>query len=89
MSNNSGNRIGRWLLDPDDIKGLSSTQIKNKYSLPELPTRIGEVKVPAGTRLRTGIAGPQPSWNAKGGGVQFELKEGIRDTVFETTLSLD
>ncbi|MEW6516614.1 MAG: TadE family protein [candidate division FCPU426 bacterium] len=76
------NQASSWIMRKEDIKGLSARQIKDKYALPEIPTQISEVKVPKGTKMRTGIAGPQEGWG-KGGGVQYELQNEIPDTNFK------
>lgn len=69
---NSG-KYGQWIMKYDDIKGLTPSQIRNKYALPTEPTRICDVNVPKGTELRTGTANPIEGWG-KGGGQQFDLQ---------------
>jgi filamentous hemagglutinin len=42
------------MMREEAIKGLTAEQIQNKYSLPNKPTFISDVNVPAETRIRTG-----------------------------------
>jgi hypothetical protein len=69
--NEGGYITGDWLVEYDEIAGLTREQIKDKLSLPKLPDNIVEVHVPKGTKLRTGEI--NPLFGGKGGGVQFEL----------------
>ncbi|HMO67341.1 MAG TPA: hypothetical protein PKE25_01530 [Novosphingobium sp.] len=73
------NQGGSWVARAEDIKGLSPQQIKDKFALPELPTHVSDVSVPAGTRIRVGEAGALPGWG-NGGGLQVEVME--RTSVF-------
>ncbi len=57
---------------PQDIEGLSPSQIKDKFALPDTPKYISDVSIPRGTQIRVGIVGEQPSWG-NGGGTQYEL----------------
>lgn len=44
-----------WMMKREAVEGLSPGQIQSKYALPEVPTYMSELHVPAGTRIRTGI----------------------------------
>jgi hypothetical protein len=44
------NKLGSWMMDAREIKGLSPQQIKDKLALPELPTQISDTIVPSGTK---------------------------------------
>lgn len=65
-------QFGGWVMKADDIKGLTPIQIQNKFALPATPVYVTDVKLPAGTTLRTGIVNPLEGWGA-GGGIQFDL----------------
>lgn len=56
----------------DDIRGLTPSQIQDKFALPAIPKFITDVKLPAGTIVRMGIVNPLDGWG-NGGGVQFDL----------------
>ena len=57
-----------------DIAGLTPEQIAAKFSLPAVPTQIGEVNIPAGTKLQASVAnGILLGSNPGGGGVQFYI----------------
>lgn len=66
-------QAGRWLVKSSDVEGLTASQIRDKLALPQLPTHVSDVIVPAGARLRIGQAAPQPGWGA-GGGVQVRVE---------------
>jgi len=77
-SSAGGNASGSWLAKPSELIGsngkmLSPEQLKSKFGLKYLPDMIQDVNVPAGTKMRTGVAGEKTNWSAKGGGVQYEL----------------
>ncbi len=38
-------KVGNWVMKKEDIKGLSATQIAKKYSLPQVPNMITDVKI--------------------------------------------
>ncbi len=48
------NAARSWMMRREAVQGLSPEEIARKYSLPEIPTHISDVNVPAGTRVRTG-----------------------------------
>lgn len=55
-----------------DIEGLTARQIKDKFALPEIPTYISDVYVPAGTKITVGKVAPVKGWG-NGGGIQYEM----------------
>lgn len=63
---------GGWVMRADDISGLTPAQIQNKFSLPSTPVYVTDVRIPAGTTMRMGIAAPVEGWGS-GGGLQFDL----------------
>ena len=57
-----------------DIAGLTPAQIASKFGLPEVPTQIGAVTIPAGQPLQASVAnGILKGDNPGGGGVQFYI----------------
>ena len=73
-------QIASWLMPVSEVKGLSIEQIASKYALPQLPTHMTDVLVPAGSSLRVTVAndisifpGKSLGGNGGGGGVQFEV----------------
>jgi len=79
-----GNKARSWMMREREIQGLSPTQIKDKFALPEMPTHISDVHVPAGTKIRTGTVGAQEGWGT-GGGIQYELLERLPESAFRNT----
>ncbi|QMV42441.1 RHS repeat-associated core domain-containing protein [Cohnella cholangitidis] len=67
---NSG-MYGGWFMKADDIKGLTPSQIQDKFALPTTPKFVADVELDAGTRIRTGTA--NPLFGFEGGGQQFDL----------------
>lgn len=76
-------QIGSWVMRAEDIKGLTPEQIASKYGLPQVPTMVGDVSIPAGTKLNVSAAnGISPNAskgiftgdNVGGGGVQFQIQ---------------
>ena len=63
------NMDGDWVMKAEDIEGLTPQQIQSIYSLPAMPKYVSEVHVPAGTRLREGIANPIPEFGGEGNGI--------------------
>ncbi|MBC1728832.1 LXG domain-containing protein [Listeria seeligeri] len=63
---------GGWLMKAEDIEGLTPTQIKDKFALPNTPKYVGEVALPKGSNIRMGEV--NPLFGNKGGGIQFDLK---------------
>ena len=70
---------------------LSPEAIQQKFALPGVPDKILDVEVPAGTTMRTGIAGAKPSFSnsPKGGGTQYELMDRIDPSSFKVKNSTD
>ena len=72
-------RVSPWLLNEDDIVGLTPLHVAGKFNLCAMPNMIADVVVPAGTRVCMGITPRIPHWaqwgtSAKiGGGIQFLL----------------
>ena len=55
-----------------DIAELTAEQIKDKFALPATPRYKTDVKIPSGTKLRTGEVNPVEGWG-RGGGTQYDL----------------
>ena len=70
------NMDGDWLVDPSEIAGMTPKQIKNHLSLNYEPTKITDVTLDAGTKVREGIAAPVKDFSTKGSGKQIEFLEG-------------
>ncbi|MCA6220359.1 hypothetical protein [Photorhabdus antumapuensis] len=70
---------GGWMMRTEDIKGLNSKQIQEKFALPYEPKYIADVEIKAGTEMRTGSA--NSLFGYKGGGTQFDLM-GQRTGIF-------
>ncbi|MBT9463868.1 hemagglutinin repeat-containing protein [Hydrogenophaga sp.] len=75
---NKSELAGTWMMRAKDIKGLSPEQIASKYALPQVPTHVADVSVPAGNSLRVSVANDVHikqglGGNGGGGGVQFEV----------------
>ena len=62
---------GGWLMRPEDIKGLTPEQIRDKYTLPQVPTQITDVIISKGSTLEGGISNGIPAWGT-GGGIQYD-----------------
>lgn len=71
---------GSWVMRLEDIKGKTPEQIANEFALPQIPKFICDVKLPAGTKLRTGEC--NPLYGHDGGGIQYDLM-GARIGIFE------
>lgn len=72
----SNNPVGGWVLRASDIAGLSQTQIRDKFSLPQTPAYQVDVNVPSGQRVRASTA--SSALGNAGGGVQFEILGTVR-----------
>ena len=70
------NVAGKFMMKEKDIKGLTPQQMKNKFSLPYVPTTISDVTVPANTKMREGTAAAIKGFG-KGGGKQYEILQKI------------
>ena len=73
--NGKGNMIGRWLVKPSDIEGLTLSEIIDKYALPEPPEYICDVSLPANFVLEVSEANGLDSWG-EGGGIQYDTMDG-------------
>jgi len=80
------NMARSWMMKPEAIRGLTPSQIKSKFALPELPSFMSEVSVPAGTRIRTGIV--NPVFGGIGNATQYELLERLPTSAFNNTVRL-
>jgi filamentous hemagglutinin len=84
----SSKQADSWIMRAEDIAGLTPNQIAAKYSLPNVPTMVTNVTLPAGTDLRASVANNiLLGKNGGGGGVQFEIvlpKEKINANWFNT-----
>ena len=69
--NVNSTQAGGWVMQADDIAGLTPQQIQNKFALPSTPTHVTDVIFEAGTQLRTGIA--NSAFGFEGGGTQFDM----------------
>ena len=82
------NKARSWMMKREAVQGLSPEQIKSKYALPELPSYISDVHVPAGTKIRTGTVNPLPEFSGVGNSIQYELLERLPETSFKNTKRL-
>ncbi len=62
---------GGWVMKAEDIAGLTSQEIQNKFALPTTPKYICDVNLEVGTKLRTGEV--NPLFGYEGGGQQYDL----------------
>lgn len=67
------NQARNWVMKATDIEGLTGPQISIKFNIPEVPTMLSKVEIPAGTKIRSGTVGPNTFGNSKGA-VQFEIR---------------
>jgi len=77
-----GNQARSWMMRESEIQGLTARQIQDKFALPELPSFVSEVHVPAGTSVRVGTVGSQEGWGS-GGGMQYELLQRLPESAFK------
>ncbi len=93
VNNPEGSKqVGEWMMRADDVANLTAEQIASKFSLPQVPTHVAEVVVPAGYQMRVTMANDINIYsdrslggNGGGGGVQFELITKPKDAeVFKT-----
>ncbi|AJQ53653.1 hypothetical protein RY45_05970 [Aeromonas hydrophila] len=82
------NKARSWMMKKEALEGLTPEQIKSKYALPELPTYMSEVNVPAGTKVRTGTVNPLPAYNGIGNATQYELLQRLPESAFTNTVRL-
>ena len=69
---NGSSMQGGWIMNAEDIKGLTPLEIRDKYALPSIPKYVCDVELKAGTRIRMGIVNPIEGWGS-GGATQFDL----------------
>ncbi|WP_421235496.1 DUF637 domain-containing protein [Aeromonas enteropelogenes] len=82
------NKARSWMMKKEALEGLTPEQIKSKYALPELPTYMSEVHVPAGTKVRAGTVNPLPAFNGVGNATQYELLQRLPESAFTNTVRL-
>ena len=70
----------------EQIAGLSAEEIARRFALPSVPEFVTDVHVPAGTRIRVGIA--NKILGGEGGVVQYELLERLPKNAFKNTKGL-
>lgn len=80
------NKARSWMMKREALDGLTPQQIQSKYALPELPTFMSEVHVPAGTQIRTGTV--NPVFDGVGNATQYELLQRLPESVFQNTVRL-
>ena len=68
-----GNQARIWVLREADIAGLSASEIAAKFNIKDTPNQISRVNIPSGTKIRTGIVGPNAFGGSKGA-IQFEIQ---------------
>ena len=78
------NNVARpWIMRQADIEGLSAAEIAKKFNIPDIPTQLSRADIPAGTKIRTGVVGPN-KWGDSKGAIQYEiLKEYIPESWFK------
>ncbi len=65
-------QAGGWLTRDSEITGLTPEEVKDKLALHHVPKFQTNVLIPAGTRMRAGIANSISDWGS-GGGIQYDL----------------
>ena len=78
------NMARSWMMKREAIEGLTPQQIQSKYALPEVPTHMSDVYVPAGTRIRTGIV--NPVFDGVGNAIQYQLLDRLPTSAFRNTV---
>ncbi|HVZ10021.1 autotransporter outer membrane beta-barrel domain-containing protein [Rhodopila sp.] len=53
-----GPAVGSWIATSNSVRGLTAAQVKNILALPDLPTSVAIVRVPAGTCILGGPGNP-------------------------------
>jgi outer membrane autotransporter protein len=79
--------VGGWMMLATDVMGKPVNDVKDLYALPQFPNHFVVVKVPAGTLMRTGTAGPISGWG-QGSGQQILLMDYISVDDYQTIASL-
>lgn len=80
------NMARSWMMKREAVEGLTANQVQSKYALPEVPTYMSEVHVPAGIRIRTGIV--NPIFDGVGNATQYELLQRLPASAFKNTVRL-
>ncbi len=67
---------GSWFTTMEEIKGLTPSQLKEKFALKYEPTQVTEATIKASSEVRVGEVAGVKVFNADGGGFQIELLKG-------------
>lgn len=78
--------LGSWLMPKSEIEGLTPLEIADKWALPQVPTMMCDVTVPAGTQIRIGECNPILGFN--GGGTQYQLMQRIDMKLYDNVKML-
>ena len=79
----TANPVGAFLANASDIAGMNPGEIQQYLALPNVPTQISDVTVPAGTNMQVGTVAAQPSFGAPNiGGNQYQLLQQIPNSSF-------
>lgn len=89
----STNQHGGWIMRKSSIQGLTPEQIQLKFALPNKPTHISDVKVPAGTSMVRGNVqyhqmSPSMPVSAPSGAIQYKLEQRIDLNFYTNVRSL-
>lgn len=85
--NSANNSEGRWLFKAEAIKGLTPTQIAQKYSLPNTPTHIVDVTVQPGTTIMRGRVARNFGGNE--GAIQYLItQDNLTDVIYDNHRTL-
>jgi hypothetical protein len=74
------NKEGDWLVKESDIMGMSPEDIKDYLGLKYTPTHFTKVSVGRGTILIKGKVAPIEDFGVKGGGTQYEISKGWKNS---------
>jgi hypothetical protein len=74
------NQARRWIVRKEAVAGSSAKDLKAKYSLPEVPSEISDVKLPPGVPLRRGRVAE--NFGGRSGAVQYEILTKPEDSWF-------
>jgi RHS repeat-associated protein len=88
VSNSVKGIRGQWLVKASSIRGMTPQQIQQNLALPEAPTQMGEVTVPAGTLMRAGPVGANDFGPGNLGITQYQLMEQIPNSSFADPVPL-
>ncbi len=86
-----GNEVGGFMAKEADFMGadgkmLSASEIQSKFALPNRPTDIADVNVPAGFKMRAGQAG-ENAFGA-GGGTQYQALDEVKPEMISNAKKL-